>query len=126
VAITDAAGHYALGFAPGSSLTVTPSFAGLMFAPGARTYTNLTETLAAENYVAVTSIAPTVSGGGSGTNLWLNWHGLAGVTYQAWSSTNLVNWLPYGDPIAGTNGTMNLLIPMAADPRKFYRLGAVN
>jgi len=123
---TDAAGHYTLGFIPGLSISVTPSLGSLVFLPGMRTYTNATESVTGEDYLAVTSLAPAVTGGGSGTNLWLSWHGLPGVTYQAWWSTNLADWLPYGDPLPGTNGTLDLVIPMDADPQKFFRIGAVN
>jgi hypothetical protein len=48
------------------------------------------------------------------------------VLYQPESSTNLVNWLPYGPPLPGTNGLMQLLVPTGDDPLKFIRLRAAN
>ena len=57
-------------------------------------------------------------------NLSLSWFGLQGATYQTLYSTNLVDWLPYDVAIPGTNGPMQLLVPMAKRPNMFFRVGA--
>ncbi len=59
--ITDAKGHYRVGFIPGSSLTLTPSKHGLMFVPGSRSYANVTTTLTNQDFLAVDTITPLVT-----------------------------------------------------------------
>ena len=51
-------------------------------------------------------------------------YGIRGVTYQPLYSTNLVDWLPDDGPAPGTNGPMQLLVPMDTDPIMFFRVGA--
>jgi hypothetical protein len=119
-------GSYALGILPGWSGTVVPSGGGFVFAPGSRVYTNVTTSISNQNYVAVITIAPVVSAGLQATNLMMNWLGISGVTYQLYSSTNLVDWLPYGDAFPGTNGPVELLVPTVGDPARFFRVQASN
>ena len=123
---TDTNGNYALGILPGWSGTVVPSGGGFVFAPGSRVYTNVTTSISNQNYVAVITIAPVVSAGLQATNLMMNWFGISGVTYQLYSSTNLVDWLPYGDAFPGTNGPVVLPIPINGDPARFFRVQASN
>ena len=123
---TDTNGNYALGILPGWSGTVVPSGGGFVFAPGSRVYTNLTASVSNQNYVAVITIAPVVSAGLQATNLMMSWFGISGVTYQLYSSTNLVDWLPYGDAFPGTNGPVVLLVPTGGDPARFFRVQAGN
>jgi hypothetical protein len=123
---TDTNGNYALGILPGWSGTVVPSGGGFVFAPGSRVYTNVTTSISNQNYVAVITIAPVVSAGLQATNLMMNWFGISGVTYQLYSSTNLVDWLPYGDAFPGTNGPVELLVPTIGDPARFFRVQASN
>ena len=123
---TDTNGNYALGILPGWSGTVVPSGGGFVFAPGSRVYTNVTTSVSNQNYVAAITIAPVVSAGLQTTNLMMNWFGISGVTYQLYSSTNLVDWLPYGDPFPGTNGPVVLPVPTTGDPARFFRVQAGN
>jgi hypothetical protein len=123
---TDTNGNYALGILPGWSGTVVPSGGGFVFAPGSRVYTNVTTSISNQNYVAVITIAPAVSAGLQTTNLMMNWFGISGVTYQLYSSTNLVDWLPYGTAFPGTNGPVVLLVPTNGDPARFFRVQASN
>jgi hypothetical protein len=123
---TDTNGNYALGILPGWSGMVVPSGGGFMFAPGSRIYTNLTASVSNQNYVAVITIAPDVSAGLQATNLMMNWFGISGVTYQLYSSTNLVDWLPYGDAFPGTNGPVVLPVTTTEDPARFFRVQAGN
>jgi hypothetical protein len=57
-------------------------------------------------------------------NFILNWYGISGVAYQPFYSTNLVDWLPYDGALSGTNGEMQLIIPVGSDPMEFFRVGA--
>jgi hypothetical protein len=125
-ATTDAAGNYTLGVLPGSSPSIYPSKAGLMFVPGSRAYTTVTASISNENYLAVTSIGPTLTTQIQGSNLVNSWYGIAGVTYQAYYSTDLITWFPYNGPMPGTNGPMQLLLPIDNAPTKFLRVSATN
>ena len=123
---TDTNGNYALGILPGWSGTVVPSGAGLIYIPGSLSYTNVITSVSNQNYLAVTTIAPVVSSGLQATNFMMNWFGISGVTYQLYSSTNLADWLPYGEPLLGTNGPVVLPIPINDDPAMFFRVQAGN
>jgi hypothetical protein len=125
-ATTDAAGNYTLGVLPGSSPSIYPSKAGLMFVPGSRAYTTVTSNISNENYLAVTTIGPTITAQIQGTNVVNSWYGIGGVTYQAYYSTDLITWLPYNGPLPGTNGVMQLLLPIDNTPTKFLRVSASN
>jgi len=46
------------------------------------------------------------------------------VTYQLLWSTNLVDWQPLGSPLRGTNGPMQLVVPIGSNPAGFFRLTA--
>jgi hypothetical protein len=105
---------------------VAPALGSFVFVPGARSYTNVSESVSNQNYLMVETFAPQLSSGVNGTNLWFKWNGIEGVSYQAWWSTNLVEWFPWGGVIAGTNGLMELLVPVEDKPMQFLRLGASN
>jgi len=113
-----------LSLPPGLTIHVTPSAAGLVFVPSSRTYANLTTTVSNANYVAVSTVAPAFSSQVATNTYILSWQGMSGVTYQALYSTNLVDWVPYGSGLPGTNGPLQLLLPIGTDPAGFYRLGA--
>jgi hypothetical protein len=123
---TDTNGNYVLEILPGWSGTVVPSGSGFVFAPGSRIYTNTTASISNQNYVATITIAPAVSAGLQATNLMMNWFGISGVTYQLYFSSNLVDWLPYGDAFPGTNGPVVLPVPTTGDPARFFRVRASN
>jgi hypothetical protein len=95
-----------------------------MFVPGSRTYVNVTGTVSNENYLAVSTIAPALAMQVQTNSFILSWYGILGVTYQPLYSTNLVDWLPYNIALPGTNGTMQLLLPMDTSPILFFRVGA--
>jgi hypothetical protein len=123
---TDANGNYVLGVPSGWNGGVTPALDALMFAPRVRAYTNVTSSASGENYLAVPTIAPAIASGLQGTNLLMNWHGLPGVAYQFYYSTNLTDWVPSGDLIIGSNSVVELLVPADGDPLKFFRVRAKN
>jgi hypothetical protein len=123
-ATTDTNGVYSLPVPPGWNGTVTPALGSFVFVPSARSYTNVLESVAAQDFLMAESVAPPLGSGLSGTNLWLNWTGIQGVSYQAWWSTNLTEWFPLGDALAGTNGLMELLLPLDEQPMHFFRLRA--
>jgi hypothetical protein len=125
-ATTDESGHYALGVPPGWNGSVAPALGSFVFVPGARAYTNVTATITDQNFLMLDSIAPQLDSGASGTNLWLHWTGIPGVTYQVWSSTNLTDWLPWSEVMPGTNGLMEMVLPADDPPVRFFRLKAAN
>ncbi|HET7624050.1 MAG TPA: hypothetical protein VFM25_02205, partial [Verrucomicrobiae bacterium] len=74
--------------------------------------------------ILLPDITPTVTGGIQGTNLLMSWTMLSGITYQIYCSTNLTDWIPYGDPIIGDGSTVEMQLPINADPTKFFRVRA--
>ena len=64
----------------------------------------------------------------SGTNLFLNWSGVAGQTYQLEYKNNLTDpaWIPTGFPVTGTGGTLTLTNDFGDSPQRFFRLQLVN
>ncbi len=64
----------------------------------------------------------------SGTNLFLNWPGVAGQTYQLEYKDDLTApaWTPLGNPVTGTGGTLALTNNFGASPQRFFRLRLVN
>jgi hypothetical protein len=125
-AVTDVNGNYALAFVPGTEFTVTPTLTNFSVLPGSRSYTNLAGSISGENYLVVTTIAPTLSASLSGTNLNLAWFGLPTVTYQLHQSTNLVDWLPFGLPLLGNNAILQVTLPISEDPQMFFKMEAGN
>jgi len=124
--ITDTSGNYSVGVPPGWTGAITPSYDAHVFIPGTMNYTNLAASVSSQNYLMVPTIAPSLASSLAGTNLSLAWTGLAGITYQAWSSTDLMNWVPYGNAIPGANGPMQILLPVDASPAVFFRISAAN
>ena len=96
-----------------------------MFIPASRTYTNVATDLNNQNFLPINSSALTLSSQKQGPNLILGWHGINGVRYQLFYSTDLVNWLPFDSgPLLGTNGPMTLPLPIGPDKAKFFRFSA--
>jgi hypothetical protein len=64
----------------------------------------------------------------SGSNLFLNWSGVAGQTYQLECKTNLTDpvWAPIGNPVTGTGGTLISTNNLGGPPQLFFRLRLVN
>jgi hypothetical protein len=99
------------------SIQVGPQIENFLGQPMSAAYTGALTIL-------LPDIAPTVAGGIEGTNLLMSWTTLSGITYQIYSSTNLVDWIPYGDPIIGDGSAVELQLPMNADPTEFFRVKA--
>ena len=68
-------------------------------------------------------VAPALTTQVSTNTYILSWYGIRGMTYQTLYSTNLATWLPYGTPITGANGPVQLLLPLGTDPSRFFRVG---
>jgi hypothetical protein len=117
---TDTNGNYALGFVPGSSFTVTPSLGALMFVPPSMSYTNATNTITGQNYTGVTNLTPAVSATASAGNFVLGWWAVPGLNYQVYCSSNLTTWLPCGPLYAGSNGPVQMSMPMSGSPMQFF------
>ena len=121
---TDTNGLYLLSVPPSVPLQVTPSAAGLTFVPSSRTYNGVFGTVSNENYLAVTTVSPGLTTQVQTNGLAINWYGISGVSYQPLCSTNLVDWAAYNSALAGTNGPLQLIVPMGGSPMMFFRLGA--
>jgi hypothetical protein len=125
-AMTDINGNYILGTTGGITFSVTPTNGGWFFVPGFRSYTNVTSSISNQNYIAVSSLSPTLGSSAQSTNLVLRWYGIPGVTYHPLWSTNLIDWFPYGGTLTGSNNTLQLSAPTTLDPMKFFRVQANN
>jgi hypothetical protein len=119
---TDTNGNYALGFQPGTSFTVTPSLGALLFAPPSMSYSGLTASVSNQNYTGVPTLATTVAAGISSVNAVIGWMGLSGVNYQVYCSPDLLNWQPWGGIIGGTNGPIQMLIPLSTNSQQFFKV----
>jgi hypothetical protein len=124
--VTDTNGAYALPVLPSWTGTVTPSLTGYAFVPGARAYEGVAAAVTGADFLMVETITPALTFGQQGANLLLNWLGVPGVTYDLSWSTNLVDWQISGASLMGTNGSMQILVPVTAEPQKFFRLRAQN
>ena len=123
-ATTDSNGNYYLGVPPGWTGTVTPSFGSYVFVPPSMSYTNISGSLTNQNYSMVQTISPTLSTSVSASNFSLNWNGISGVSYQVLWSTNLVTWQSLGNPLTGTNGLMQVVLPSGSNSAEFFEIQA--
>jgi hypothetical protein len=119
---TDPNGFYSIIVPPAWTGTIAPA-GNAQLLPGSRSYSGLSSNAPNQNYL-VASPADFNLGGGQfdGTNVNFNWHGIQGVTYQPYYSTDLVNWLPYGPPIMGSNAPAMLAVPPTNAPQMYFRL----
>jgi hypothetical protein len=56
----------------------------------------------------------------------LTWPNLGGGSFQVLSSTDLINWLPYGGPVSASGGTVGVTLSVSADPQRYFRLVLAN
>jgi hypothetical protein len=103
--------------------TISPSSGGF-FLPSLRSYTNVSMDTAGQNFLMTTPTAFNFGTSGfDGTNANFTWYGINGVSYQVYSSTDLVNWAPYGAPFIGANALITNSSPTTNSPQMFFRLG---
>jgi hypothetical protein len=121
---TDTNGNYVLGLPPAGTITVAASKAGFMFVPSSRIYSGVTSVISNENYLAVSTVAPTLTIQVQTNSYVLNWYGIPGVAYQALCSTNLMDWLPYQGVLPGTNGPLQVVVPVDTNATLFFRVDA--
>jgi hypothetical protein len=125
-AITDTNGVYTLPVPLYWTGLVTPSLGSSVFVPAARAYSSVTQPFDTEDYLVVDTIAPQLTSGSTGTNMFLNWYGIPGVWYQVLGSTNLTDWYTVGPAIQGTNGLIEITVPVGEPPEQFFRMQANN
>lgn len=124
-AVTDTNGFYSIGVPPGWEGIFTPSFGTNMFVPGSAAYANVTASITNQNFLMVPTVAPTLTSSFTSTNLTLAWQGIPGVTYSVVYSADLVNWTAYGGSglfLLGTNGPMQVTLPIDSSPELFFCL----
>jgi hypothetical protein len=118
---TDVTGNYSLGVPIAWNGMVTPSGNSAMFIPGSRSYNAVVGNVTNENYTQVPTIAASLQINRGATNLFFTWPAYTGVNYQIYTSSNLVNWLPVGGTISGTNGIIQFAFP-TTQPQQFFRI----
>ncbi len=120
---TDSNGSYSINVPLFWSGSITPTSAGV-FIPSSLSYVNLSSSAPGQNFVlADPSIFNFSNPQFDGTNESLNWYGVSGATYQVYSSTDLVNWAPFGPPVQGANGPAIVIVPTTNAPLLFFQLG---
>jgi hypothetical protein len=120
---TDINGFYSVIVPPAWTGNITPS-GNAQFMPASRNYSNLASNALNQNYLVASPSDFNLSGGQfDGTNVNLNWFGIRGVSYQPLCSTNLVDWMPYGPPIIGSNAAVILAMPTTNAPQMYFRFG---
>ena len=97
----------------------------MVFIPSFRNYTDVTRSISNQNYLAVSLTAAALTARVQTNGILLSWYGYPGVTYQTMYSTDLVTWWWHFAPIAGTNGPLQLLVPLSTAPIEFFRVEAV-
>jgi hypothetical protein len=123
--LTDSGGLFSIAVPPSWSGTLTPSKDSQLFIPGSRSYTNVSASLTHQDFVSVSPTNLTMTTVQQGGTLHLTWYGISGVTYQTFYSSDMVQWIPYGQPFPGTNGPVILSVPSDAAPTEFFRFGTV-
>ncbi|MGH7952842.1 MAG: hypothetical protein ACREFE_13120, partial [Limisphaerales bacterium] len=124
-AITDTNGFYSAIVPLFWTGVVTPSANGSIFIPGSRDYSGLANDATNQNFLIVSPGAFNIADSQlQGTNLSFSWYGIAGVIYQPQYSTNLVDWLPWGGSLTGSNAPIELTLPVTGAPQLFFRLRA--
>jgi hypothetical protein len=119
--VTDVQGKYSIEVIPGWTGTLTPSKGVAMFVPPYRNYFNVGTDLTNQNFVMVSPYSLLLTSQPQGSNIKLACYGINGVTYQMQSSTNLVDWVPFGSPVIGSNCQLSVLAPVSASPQQFFR-----
>jgi len=123
-ATTDAHGNYAVVVPFGWTGTLVPSAASYALVPSTANFSNVLASVN-QNFLAVQPSSFALNATPQGANVNLGWFGAKGVTYQVLYSTDFVNWQTYGNPISGSNGMINMLIPTGSQSQMFFRFNAV-
>jgi hypothetical protein len=128
---TDSNGYYVAPVPFGTILNLQPTFLpfnpGTAFTPPSRGYVNVTQSISNQNFTLTFITPPVFAAAPHPQGVAVHWQGFAGVSYQLQYSTNLLDWAPYGLPALGTNGLIQLTIPVTGDaPRRFFRLTTGN
>jgi len=120
--LTDTNGLYSLEVPPSWTGSITPSRDSAVFLPPSRNYSVVTQDFMNQDFTAASPGALALQSERQQGNLNLSWHGFSGATYQAFYSTNLVDWIPCELPRPGTNGPMTTSLTIGEEPIKFFRL----
>jgi len=122
--LSDINGAYSVAVPPLWSGSVTPSGNGIIV-PSAYNYSSLTANMANQNFVLAAPAAFNLVGGQMvGLNLTFSWYGINGVTYQPQYSSNLVDWVDYGQAYTGFNNSITILVSPTQAPHLYFRLQA--
>ncbi len=91
---------------------------------------SLSQGLAIDNlsFSASVPLAVSLNLQAAGTNLLLNWFGVAGQTYQLQYKNNLADpaWTPVGSPVTGIGANLSLTNSLGTSTQRFFRLQLVN
>ncbi|MFN7138981.1 MAG: Ig-like domain-containing protein [Limisphaerales bacterium] len=119
--VTGESGAFTISVPPNWSGIISVSDGHRRFIPESRSYTNLVNNVGNQNFIRAYPNLLSVSTELTSTNVSFAIHGIQGVTYQPYYSTNLVDWLPYSAPVLGSNELIQLQLPMTNGPQTFFR-----
>jgi hypothetical protein len=122
--VTDVNGKYSLEVLPSWNGSITPSRGTSAFIPATRVYSNLGMDQTNQNFILTTPAALMMTSSAQGGNLNLGWNGINGVSYQTLWSSDLMSWQPYGGPVLGTNGPLQVVIPVGTGAAMMFRFSA--
>ncbi|MDB6026648.1 MAG: hypothetical protein JWM68_2871, partial [Verrucomicrobiales bacterium] len=119
---TDTNGAYSVAVIPTWTGTITPD-TNFTFLPLSRSYTNVSANVTNQNFVIITPEVMKLSTTSTSSDLTFGIFGVSQMKYQAYSSSNLVDWIPYGSVIIGSNSNISLTLPMLSTNQFFqFRL----
>lgn len=75
--------------------------------------------LCAVDDISLVSSLPVISGQAIGNSFEVSWFGTLGATYDVWSSEDLQNWSPVGQPWTGTDGLLVATCSLGDSARSF-------
>ena len=122
--ITDVNGFYFVNVPMSWSGTIGP-VANSLSIPATRSYSNLSTNASNQDFTVAPITATTfnlTSSQFDGTNVNLSFYGINSVTYQLLCSTNLVDWVPCGPVIVGSNAAATIAMPVTNAPQMYFRL----
>jgi hypothetical protein len=120
-ATSDASGQYSIPVPLFWSGTLSPGTNGTIV-PSSQNYAALSTNAPGQDFVVTLPSDFLLSSQSDGTNMNVGWYGISGASYQVLCSTDLVTWLPYGDPIPGTNRPAAISTPVTNAPQMYFRL----
>jgi hypothetical protein len=121
--ISDTNGNYSVTVPPLWTGSIVPA-GDTIIVPSVRNFTNLTVDVPNQNFLVTSPAAPFYASGTAFAEnyMTIRWFGVSGSLYQLQSSSNLVDWVPYGPIRTGFDGPMTDVVPTTDAPQLYFRV----